>query len=235
MYPGRSFFHGHESEPPRTDIALHRFPGEDLYLVLANYDAGQQSAQLAIHINPLVNWIWLGVGVMLIGTFVALLPERAFSFATSRVPEGAVTTSVVLLLLLLPSGMARLHAQHVQSASTVAVKPKSALERDLQNSIVCLCGCGRQRVGECTCDKSAEMREQIAALVAQGKTRDEVIEYFVRQPGAARGADRQGVQPDGLAPAVWHWRGRRAPARLRRHPVVAPRASAARSSAACQR
>ena len=65
------------------------------------------------------------------------------------------------------------------------VVPKSQLEKDLQSEIICMCGtCGRKRVGECTCDKAAEMREQIAKLIAQGKTRDEVIQFFIAEYGS---------------------------------------------------
>jgi cytochrome c-type biogenesis protein CcmH len=112
------------------------------------------------------------------------LPERTFSFATSRIPEGAVTTSLVLLLVF-SGGIAGLRAQHVQSASTVTIVPRSPLEKELQSAIICMCGtCGRKRVGECTCDKAAEMQEQISKLVAQGKTRDEVIQFFVAEYGS---------------------------------------------------
>jgi cytochrome c-type biogenesis protein CcmF len=185
MYPARWFFRGHEQEPT-TEVALRRTPSDDLYLVLAQYDVSTQVSSLKVIINPLVNWIWLGVGVMLVGTFIALLPERTFAFATSRIPEGAVTTSLVVLLLV-SSGMTGLRAQHVQSASTstVMIVPRSPLEKELQSAIICMCGtCGRKRVGECTCDKAAEMREQISKLVAQGKTRDEVIQFFVAEYGS---------------------------------------------------
>jgi cytochrome c-type biogenesis protein CcmH len=121
---------------------------------------------------------------MFIGTIIALLPERTFAFAASRVPEGAVTTSLVLLIVL-STGLAHLRAQHIESAQTVAIVPKSPVEKELQNAIICMCGtCGRKRVGECTCDRAAEMREQIAQLVAQGKTRDEVIQYFMAKYGS---------------------------------------------------
>jgi cytochrome c-type biogenesis protein CcmH/NrfF len=43
-----------------------------------------------------------------------------------------------------------------------------------------MCGtCGRKRVGECTCLKASEMREEIAKLTSEGKTYDEIIQYFV--------------------------------------------------------
>ena len=36
--------------------------------------------------NPLVNWIWLGFGVLAFGTGLALLPERTYSFALGKLP-----------------------------------------------------------------------------------------------------------------------------------------------------
>ncbi|MGH7635895.1 MAG: cytochrome c-type biogenesis CcmF C-terminal domain-containing protein, partial [Gemmatimonadaceae bacterium] len=183
MFPARWFFRNHETEPT-TEVALRRSMTDDLYIVLAGYDVQTQSATFAIHVNPLVNWIWLGVGVIVFGTLLALLPERTFAFATARVPEGAATTLTVVLLVC-AGATAGLRAQHVEAAQTVAVVPKSPLEKDLQNSIICMCGtCGRKRVGECTCDKAAEMRQQIASLVAAGKTKDEVIQAFIQEYGS---------------------------------------------------
>jgi cytochrome c-type biogenesis protein CcmF len=185
MYPARWYFHGHEQEPT-TEVALRRTASDDLYLVLAEYDVASQTATLKVMINPLVNWIWMGVGIVLIGTFIALLPERTFAFAASHAPEGAVTTSLVLLLLI-SAGAAGLHAQHSGSSSaTVTIAPKSALEKQLHEEIVCMCGgCGRKRLGEClACDTAAQMRTEVAALVAQGKTHDEVIAHFVAKYGS---------------------------------------------------
>jgi cytochrome c-type biogenesis protein CcmF len=183
MFPARWFYRNHESEPT-TEVALRRGPGDDLYIVLAGYDVQTQSATFQVTVNPLVNWIWMGVGVIIMGTFIALLPERTFAFATSKVPEGAVTTTLVLLLLV-GWGVTGLRAQHVELPQSVAVIPKSPLEKDLQGAIVCMCGtCGRKRVGECTCAVAAEQREEIARLVSEGKTRDEVIQYFVAKYGS---------------------------------------------------
>ena len=50
------------------------------------FDLKDQSASLHVVINPLVNWIWVGFGIMALGTGIALLPERAYSFAVARAP-----------------------------------------------------------------------------------------------------------------------------------------------------
>jgi len=180
MTPARWFFARREEEPT-TEVAIRRGLGEDLYVVLAGYDAASQSATYAVTVNPLVNWIWFGFAVMAIGTGIALLPERAYAFATAKVPAGAVIAPM-LLLLLLPHAVS---AQHVENPQAVLVVPRSPLERELQGEIICMCGtCGRKRIGECTCGMAAEMREEVAGLVRQGKSRDEVYQYYIAKYGS---------------------------------------------------
>jgi cytochrome c-type biogenesis protein CcmH/NrfF len=48
-----------------------------------------------------------------------------------------------------------------------------------------MCGtCGRKRIGECTCGKAAEMREEVAGLVAAGKTREQIYQYYIDKYGS---------------------------------------------------
>jgi cytochrome c-type biogenesis protein CcmF len=88
MYPARWFFRKHE-EQPTTEVAIRRSVAEDLYLVMPAYELGDQSISLQIVINPLVNWIWTGFGLLVLGTGIALLPERAFAFALERAAASA--------------------------------------------------------------------------------------------------------------------------------------------------
>ena len=180
MRPARWFFHKREDDPT-TEVAIRRGVGEDLYVVLAGYDAATQSATYAVTINPLVNWIWFGFGVMAIGTGLALLPERAFAFAASRVPAGAAVAPLILLLLLPRVG----HAQHVENPQASLIVPRTPLERELQREIICMCGtCGRKRIGECTCSMAAEMRQEVARLVAEGRSREQIYEYYIAKYGS---------------------------------------------------
>jgi cytochrome c-type biogenesis protein CcmF len=182
MYPARWAFRKHEAEPT-TEVAIHRSFGEDLYIVQPAADVATQSASIHIVINPLVNWIWLGFGVMAFGTGIALLPEQAFALAAASAPAGAVTTGMFLLMLLGSPGL--LHAQHVEGAENVPLVERSELERDIGRSIVCMCGtCGRQLVGECTCGVAASMRDEIGELVDQGKTKPEILNYYVAKYGS---------------------------------------------------
>lgn len=240
MYPAKWFYRHHEQEPT-TEVALRRGPGEDLYLVLAGYDPQNQSATIAITINPLVDWIWLGVGVMLMGTFIALLPERTFAFATSRVPAGAATTSLLLLALLLwPAGV---HAQTATPAPNV-VQPiqESPLRKQLEGELMCLCGC-QAVLGSCpmapNCSHWQEEEALLSSYLKQGMTHDEVLAAFVKHYGGQDvlaapidkgfnrllwilpyGAGVLGVSIVGLAAVRWSRRARKT------EPVDEPQVSA---------
>ena len=183
MYPAKWFFRKHEQEPT-TEVAIRRSFAEDLYIVMPAFELQEQSATFEIVINPLVNWIWFGFGIMALGTGIALLPERSFAYAASKVPEGAATTSVVVLLAIGLLG-APVHAQHVEGPDTVPFIPRSDFEREMQGSIICMCGtCGRQLLSECTCGTAHNMRLELSGLVSTGMDRDQIFDYYIEKYGS---------------------------------------------------
>ncbi len=103
LYPAKWAYRRHEQEPT-TEVAIRRTPSEDLYAVLGGFDLADQSVTLQLVVNPLVNWIWFGFGIMALGTGIALLPERSFAFAVAKMPGEAAATTVAILLLVLLSG-----------------------------------------------------------------------------------------------------------------------------------
>jgi len=58
-----------------TEVAIRTSLKEDLYVILAGFDAEDGSATFQILINPLVVWLWIGGGLLLLGTAVAIWPE----------------------------------------------------------------------------------------------------------------------------------------------------------------
>jgi cytochrome c-type biogenesis protein CcmF len=185
-YPAKWFFRKHEQEPT-TEVDIRRRPSEDLYIVMPAFDLKDQSASLHIVINPLVNWIWIGFGVMALGTGIALLPERAYSFAVAKLPAEAVSTTTALLLVVaLLLGGTTVRAQHeVTPGQQVPIVSRSPLERQMQREIICMCGtCGRQLLSECQCGKAVEMRSELAGLVANDLNRDQIIKYYVAKYGS---------------------------------------------------
>jgi cytochrome c-type biogenesis protein CcmF len=63
------------SQQPQTMVAIHSVPSWDLYVVFegTNPDTGQPI--IKAFLNPLVSWIWGGVVLIVLGTFVALVPS----------------------------------------------------------------------------------------------------------------------------------------------------------------
>jgi len=191
LYPARWAYRRHEQEPT-TEVAIRRTPAEDLYIVLGGFNLADQSATLELHVNPLVNWIWLGFGVMAVGTGIALLPERSFAFAMAKLPaEAAATTSVFILFALMLFGGTTLRAQPGMGGTEdtrSSFYARTPFEKQMQHEIVCTCGaCGHQNLAECrkdACGTSHQMRGELAGLVDQGKSHDEIIQWFVAKYGS---------------------------------------------------
>ncbi len=178
MYPARWFYRKHEEEPT-TEVAIRRGFAEDVYLVMPAFSVEEQSASMGIHINPLVDWVWAGFGVLAIGTGIALLPDTVFSFALASLPASAATASMLLLAIVLwPSTLL--------AQQNVPVTQKSAVQKQVEGEIMCTCGC-RQAVGSCgmlNCPGHKGQEEKLAAYLAEGKDHDQIIDAFVADYGS---------------------------------------------------
>ena len=191
LYPARWFFHGHEQEPT-TEVAIRRALAEDLYIVLvpARDDLGSQTASMQIFVNPLVDWIWVGFGVMALGTGLALLPERALALAAARLPASGATTAITMLLLSLGLSIglsAQGHGGAAIDPGASPYYPRTEFESKMQHELVCICGtCGHANLAECRkdpCPVSARMRAELATLIDDGQSHDEIIAAFVQRYG----------------------------------------------------
>ena len=187
MTPAKWFFNRREDEPT-TETAIRRRVSEDLYIVLAGYDAGPQQAVYTITVNPLVNWIWFGFGILAVGTVIAMLPERAYAFAVAKIPEGSATAALVLLALLLPAAPVRAQDQSVAPEQrSVAPKEKSALQRQLEGEIMCPCGC-RAPLNDCpmgpSCHGLQETVPKLEKMLAAGMNHDQVLAALVAEAGS---------------------------------------------------
>jgi cytochrome c-type biogenesis protein CcmF len=63
---------------------------EEVYVILAGWDNNGATASFQVYINPLINWIWVGGIVTLLGFLVSFwkMPERAPAFAPAARPAG---------------------------------------------------------------------------------------------------------------------------------------------------
>ena len=58
-----------------TEVAIRSTLVEDLYVILVSGDENGTTA-FKVVVNPLVNWIWVGGGVFLLGGLIAFWPDR---------------------------------------------------------------------------------------------------------------------------------------------------------------
>lgn len=75
LYPRQDFYM--EAQQAMTIPGLHSTMDGDVYVLLASWDTDTgQNATFKVYINPLVNWVWLGGFVFILGTLIAAWPER---------------------------------------------------------------------------------------------------------------------------------------------------------------
>lgn len=80
------YFH-RNYEQPVTEVAIRSTLLEDLYLILIGWDEDGTTA-FKVLVNPLVNWIWIGGVVFVIGGLIAFWPERREPLPTDKAKKG---------------------------------------------------------------------------------------------------------------------------------------------------
>jgi len=97
LAPERRFYIA--SQTSSTMVALHSTLAQDLYVIYEGKNPDTAKPIIKVFINPLMNWIWLGVLIVVLGTFVALVPALTPAAARARVavpaPVGAVAEAEV--------------------------------------------------------------------------------------------------------------------------------------------
>jgi cytochrome c-type biogenesis protein CcmF len=74
MYPGKNLYKKGNQEQT-SEVAINRRLDKDIYIVLNSFDSATQTVNFRIFLNPLVNWVWIGFGILAFGTAIALLKE----------------------------------------------------------------------------------------------------------------------------------------------------------------
>ncbi|MCZ6777525.1 MAG: heme lyase CcmF/NrfE family subunit [Acidobacteria bacterium] len=74
LAPERNFYI--HWDQPSSEVGLLSTLREDLYVILVGHDPRTDTATFKVYLNPLVNWIWLGGLMLIIGTHIAVLPDR---------------------------------------------------------------------------------------------------------------------------------------------------------------
>jgi cytochrome c-type biogenesis protein CcmF len=60
-----------------SKVAIRSNPLEDLYVIFSGWEEIDGPAIFKVVVNPLVLWIWIGGGVLILGAMIAFWPERA--------------------------------------------------------------------------------------------------------------------------------------------------------------
>ena len=70
----RIYFPDTDHAQASTVVAIHSTLAADLYVVYEGRNADSGRPIIKVFVNPLVNWIWAGVGIVILGTLIALVP-----------------------------------------------------------------------------------------------------------------------------------------------------------------
>ena len=83
LHPRRDYYY--ESQQPMTIPGVRSTWEDDFYVLLVDWQPiSTQGATFKVYHNPLVNWLWLGGVVFILGTLVAAWPDREPEFAPQR-------------------------------------------------------------------------------------------------------------------------------------------------------
>jgi cytochrome c-type biogenesis protein CcmF len=90
LYPERRFYHSNEESG--TMVAIYSTLKHDLYVVYAGRSPETNQPVIHAYLNPLVKWIWLGGVVVVLGTILALVPNRqpVLALQTSAAPAASL-------------------------------------------------------------------------------------------------------------------------------------------------
>jgi cytochrome c-type biogenesis protein CcmF len=89
LAPERRFYLA--SQTSSTMVALHSTLASDLYVIYEGRNPDTDKPIIKVFLNPLMNWIWIGVLIVVMGTFLALVPNL------TRTPARVAVTELVLV------------------------------------------------------------------------------------------------------------------------------------------
>jgi len=96
LYPEKRQFQGTE-QAAGTMVAIYSTLREDLYVVYAGMDPEANVPVIHAFLNPLVKWIWLGGVWVVMGTLLALMPNRRAALALAGVAQPVVSPAAPAL------------------------------------------------------------------------------------------------------------------------------------------
>jgi cytochrome c-type biogenesis protein CcmF len=93
LAPERRFYQA--SQTSSTMVALHSTLASDLYVIYEGRNPDTDRPIIKVFLNPLMNWIWIGVLIVVMGTFLALVPNLTRTPARVAVVEPVLVAAEV--------------------------------------------------------------------------------------------------------------------------------------------
>jgi cytochrome c-type biogenesis protein CcmF len=97
-------------DAPSTEVARHITVRDDLYMIIGMVNPQTKVASFQMHVNTLISFIWIGAGILMLGTLISMWPEIALEEAGAwsyvRVAAGVATAVMFGFVLAGGAGMA---------------------------------------------------------------------------------------------------------------------------------
>jgi cytochrome c-type biogenesis protein CcmF len=91
----RIYFPSTDHAQPSTMVAMHSTLASDLYVIYEGRDVDTDKPIIKVFLNPLMNWIWIGVLIVVVGTLLALVPSITRAPVRVAVVEPALAEAQV--------------------------------------------------------------------------------------------------------------------------------------------
>lgn len=88
LYPRRDFYY--DSQQPMTIPGVRSTIEDDLYVILVNWEQiSSRGATFKVFHNPLINWLWFGGILLVVGSLIAAWPdpEKELEYSPNRISK----------------------------------------------------------------------------------------------------------------------------------------------------
>jgi cytochrome c-type biogenesis protein CcmF len=179
MYPARWTYTTGEQQTT-TEVDIQSSMPRDIYMVLNGLDPKTKQANITVYLNPLVNFVWLGFGVLFLGFVVCILPQGLVDVLKPRrrgggAGAGAAAVLVLAIGLAAAPRPARADTKPMQANTPHEVNEVNIVDeatapplaKRLWKDLTCMCGgCARESLLECKCGQARQERETILGMLA---------------------------------------------------------------------
>jgi cytochrome c-type biogenesis protein CcmF len=135
FYPASWKYHN-EEQTQVTKVEIRSRLDKDIYITMSGFGGdNEKTANFRVYLNPLINWVWIGTMILLIGTLICLIPQSVVDAVSPRPATrlGRMVDAAILILFVGAATFATAKVAHAQApppnpAGAVAPVPPVAAE-----------------------------------------------------------------------------------------------------------